>query len=412
MKRLLIILLSLAPVIAMAQDDMYFTPSKKKAAAVTRVQNSSYAGTRQSYFGNSNVAAVESVPVDNSTVDYGSSKRSDDEYNRRYVNGSGSSSYENNNDKKGKYDTEDITDVDNNELDYRYSRRILRFHSPNVVVAVSSPYYWDLVYDCGVYDYLYDYYYYDPFYYGWAWNCGWGYGWSWGYTWRPWNTWYGPIWGWSHPRAWVTWGIGPGWGYRGYAYRRGWYGHAIAGRGIGRGGYVRGARSYAGNYRNAKMRTNNMAGSRGYANNGRQSFSRGGRMTRGGDGGSYSRGRGSDNGFRMSDIGRGRQGSRSSYNNNSSSRSYNRSADAYNRNSQSYGRGSQNYSRGSQNYNRSTAPSTSRSYSGRAGGGYSGGGGFSGGSRGGGFSGGGGFGGGGRGGGFGGGGRAGGGGRR
>lgn len=383
----------------MAQDDMYFTPSKKKAAA-TRVQTSGYAGTRQSYFGNSNVTTVESEPVDNSTVDYGSSKRSDDEYNRRYVNGGGSSSYENNNDKKGKYDTEDITDVDNNELDYRYSRRILRFHSPNVVVAVSSPYYWDLVYDCGVYDYLYDYYYYDPFYYGWAWNCGWGYGWSWGYTWRPWNTWYGPIWGWSHPRAWVTWGIGPGWGYRGYSYHHGWYGRAIAGRGIGRGGYVAGQRSYASGLRRGNsIRTNSMAGTRGYANNGNQRYggtstgrTRGYSSSRDGYGYSTggSRGRGT--------YDRSNTNTRSSYNARSSSRNYEGYSTGSRRGtSNDYNtRGNMNNynNRGSYNSSSRSSYSTGGSRgggysSGTRGGGYSGGGGFGCGSRGGGFSGGG-----------------------
>ena len=395
MKRLLIFLLTFVPLTMMAQDDMYFTPSKKKVQTPTQTvsRSSGYAGTRQSYFGNSGVAVVTEEPVDNSIVDYGSSKRSDDEYNRRYAgSGTGGDVYDSGHSKSGKYDTEDITDVDNNELDYRYSRRILRFHSPNVIVAVSSPYYWDLVYDCGVYDYLYDYYYYDPFYYGWAWNAGWGYGWGWGYTWRPWNSWYGPIWGWSHPRPWVTWGIGPGWAYRGY--HRGWYGRAIAGRGIGRGGYVRSSRGYVGSWnRNAKMRTNTLAGSRGYANSGAQSFSRGGRGTRS----SSTFGRSSqsyDNGNRMSNIRRG-QSSRSTYNNNSSSRSYN-----YNRNSQTYNRATTPNTSRSTNYNSSRSSSSyssGRSSSGFSGGSRGfGGGGFSGGSRGG----------------FGGGGRASGGGRR
>ncbi len=389
MKRLLIILLAFVPMLTMAQDDMYFTPSKKKAQT-----QSYYSGSRPANYGGSNVTTVESGTVDNSIVDYGVSKRSDDEYNRRYANGSDNSSYSSGSSSNS--DTEEIVSGDNSEIDYRYSRRLLRFHSPNVIVAVSSPYYWDLVYDYGVYDYLADYYYYDPFYYSW----GWGYGWSWGYRWRPWNSWYGPIWGWSHPYHWSYWGVGPGWHHHGYYHNR--YHYAHAGRGFAGRRYVSGARPYASglNRGTNRVRTNSMAGSRAYANNGRQSFGRVGGMTRS-NGGSYGRGSSSnrssynDNGNRMSNIRRGTQNSRSSYNNNSSSRRPN----SYD-NDRNYNRGGSNVNSGRS----SSTPNTSRSYSGgRSSGG------FSGGSRSGGS-----FGGGGRsgGGGFGAGGRASGGGRR
>ena len=403
MKRLLIILLAFVPMLTMAQDDMYFTPSKKKVQTQTQ---SYYSSSRPANYGGSTVTTVESAPVDNSIVDYGVSKRSDDEYNRRYADGSDNGSYSSS--SSSDYDTEEIVSGDNSEIDYRYSRRLLRFHSPNVIVAVSSPYYWDLVYDYGVYDYLADYYYYDPFYYSW----GWGYGWSWGYRWRPWNSWYGPIWGWSHPYHWSYWGVDLGWYHHGYYHNR--YHYAHAGRGFAGHRYVTGARPYASglNRGTNRVRTNSMAGSRAYANNGNQRFGSrtgfgGSRASGNGLGGGtsrsgyqmpYSGGRANGSGSRMQ-----QSGGRSTYNNNSSSRRG--SNDSYNRGNNS-GRATSNYGRATSTPNNG---SRSNSYSGGRSSSYGGGGGFSGGR-----SSGGGFGGGGRsgGGGFGGGGRASGGGRR
>ena len=206
MKRYLMILLSFLPLLSMAQDDdMYFTSSKKKQQVTTTTS------ARSSYYGNT-LPAEEWA--DTSTVDYRSSKRSEDEYNRRYSYRS--DAQEQSRSAASGYDEEELTNAGNTELDYRYSRRILRFHSPNVVVSVSSPYYWDLVYDCGVYDYLYDYFCYDPFYYNYwswyrpAWSFSWGWGgWSYGWSYYGWNSWYGPMWGWNYPYyRWNTWGYG------------------------------------------------------------------------------------------------------------------------------------------------------------------------------------------------------------
>ena len=147
-------LLALVPLLSMAQDDdMYFTTAKKKknTAARQTYQPARSSGTNAGY----DSSAYGDVYTDNSTVSYTQSARNDDEYNRRYA-GIGDDVQQQQGGTTSDYDEEDLTNTDNNEVDYRYSRRLLRFHSPNVVVTVSSPYYWDLVYDCGVYDYLHD----------------------------------------------------------------------------------------------------------------------------------------------------------------------------------------------------------------------------------------------------------------
>lgn len=198
MKRLLALAFVMVPLLGMAQDDLYFTSSKKaKEAAQKRAASSLKART-------------EPV-VAPATVDYNSNRRSEDEYNRRYVYGG---EYQN---AGGMYADDSLTatidtvsgyyadpkyDMDDPELDYRFSRRLVRFHNPRLY-ALASPYYWDLYYGYGAWDYLYDYY--DPWY-------GY-YGWSYGWTWGPWDCWYGGIWGWHHPYAWSYWGWAPGWSH-------------------------------------------------------------------------------------------------------------------------------------------------------------------------------------------------------
>ena len=186
MKRLVTLALILVPLLSMAQDDLYFTSSKKaKEAAQKRAAASMTARTE-----------TVTAPT---VVDYHNNTRSEDEYNRRYVYG-------------GQYAEDSLAasidtvqpmyDMNDPELDYRYSRRIVRFHNPRLY-ALASPYYWDLYYGYGAWDYLYDPW--DP----WYWHYGWSYGWSWG----PWDCWYGSIWGWSHPYSWSYWGWGPGWSH-------------------------------------------------------------------------------------------------------------------------------------------------------------------------------------------------------
>lgn len=204
MKRFLILTLVALPLLVMAQDDLYFTASKKKKKEKEKqTEQREWTDLRAK-----TPVLVAPVP----TVDYNSNKRSEDEYNRRYTYGG---DYQNAGrlyaddsmaaridtvagyygDDRGGYDMNDP------ELDYRFSRRLVRFHNPRLY-ALASPYYWDLYYGYGAWDYLYAPY--DP----WYWHYGWGYGWSWG----PWDCWYGGIWGWHHPHAWAYWGCGPGWG--------------------------------------------------------------------------------------------------------------------------------------------------------------------------------------------------------
>ena len=207
MKKLVLLSLLALPVVnVMAQDDddLYFKPDM--TGVVEDVQNNIPAVNRNSQ---------RITTYDNSKLAvYNNNSRDEDEYNRRY-NFSTDYQTEGGADYSLDYESNDTvfntdTIIDSTD-DYAYSRRLLRFHSPRVAVALSSPYYWDLVYGYGVYDYLYDAYY-DPFFYSW----GWGYGWSWG----PWSCWYGGLWGWHYPYRWAYWGWGPGWhhGYWGHRY--------------------------------------------------------------------------------------------------------------------------------------------------------------------------------------------------
>ena len=189
MKRLLTLFLAIVPLLSMAQDDLYFTSSKKEKEKRQQTTSASMAARTQTV-------------VAPTIVDYNSSTRNEDEYNRRYVYGG---DYQNAggayaNDTARVDSVEPRYDMDDPELDYRFSRRIVRFHNPRLY-ALASPYYWDLYYGYGAWDYLYDPW--DPWYY----HYGWGYGWTWG----PWDCWYGSIWGWHHPYAWSYWGWGPGW---------------------------------------------------------------------------------------------------------------------------------------------------------------------------------------------------------
>lgn len=178
-------------------DDLYFVPNNK---AKSKVNASEKLINNRKFSLNTNSENTE-IKV------YSQNNRSEDEYNRRYTYGD---SYINTdeiveeNDVAENQSAYSDIDINDDEYDFRYSRRILRFHSPRVGIALSSPFYWDIVYSYGAYDYLYDsYYIYDPFY----WHYGWGYGWSWG----PWSCWYGPIWGWHSPHHWHYWGCGPIW---------------------------------------------------------------------------------------------------------------------------------------------------------------------------------------------------------
>lgn len=180
-------------------DDLYFTPSKKKKGQNMNATVTSVRSNQQS------VSTTNTRPT---LAVYNNNSRDEDEYNRRDANYAGAWQTDGGAQDSliGSVDTvyEVSPDMYDPESDFVYSRRLLRFHSPRFGFALSSPYYWDLVYGYGVYNYLYDPFYwdlYDPFY----WDYGWGYGWSW----RP---WYSTFYGWHSPYyAWDYWGVGPYW---------------------------------------------------------------------------------------------------------------------------------------------------------------------------------------------------------
>lgn len=179
-----------------AQDDVYFVPTKKKAA--TSVPSSSYSRTY-----------------------YSGSDRSVDEYNRRTPSGS---FYE-----EIQGDSSDIIDF-NGEVgvypdsleDYRYTKRMARFdeYSPSEAYwqgyseGMHDSYSWHSPWYYSSYYPWYDSWYYDPWYYS-----GWGWSWHWGYY----DPWY---YRWHYPYSYYGWydyyyPYHRGWGGRSYSYRNG-----------------------------------------------------------------------------------------------------------------------------------------------------------------------------------------------
>ena len=376
---------------AAQDDDMYF--SNKIKGEVEEIETPSQVNARRNMY-----------EYDKSKLAvYNDNCRDEDEYNRRY---NGVASYQTEggaeyieNDSTVNTETQ-YDDAD----DYCYSRRILRFHSPRVGIALSSPYYWDLVYSYGIYDYMFDAYY-DPFFYTW----GWGYGWAWG----PWSSWYGPFWGWHHPHSWYYWGWGPGWHH---GHGMGWNHGRYSNRGgfpnrFNRGDHIRtnalpnggltsnssgtfGGRSGIASRSSLGSQRSAIAGRNSHPNNvaSRSSYS------------DYSRSRASNSSSRVTGRNQSLPG-RSTYNRTSSTRSNNYTpSSSVGSRSSSVGRSSSSVSRSSSTSRSSSyTPSRSSSSSTRGsfgGGGFGGGrssGSFGGGgSRGGGFGGGGGRGGGGR----------------
>lgn len=180
MKQILTLVMMLVVAIgAQAQvDDMYFVPKKKKVKTVEEDSSYSFETTQERF----------TTP-----------ERDADEYNRRRS----VSNSPNNNDEE--YSDEEYTS-DDEDTEYRYSSRIVRFHNPHRVI-VSSPWYWDVVYTSGVDNWVvYDdgiywevYPTYSSWYYpSWSWSYGWAH---YPYYWGPytcWSGWYAsPHW-WHH----------------------------------------------------------------------------------------------------------------------------------------------------------------------------------------------------------------------
>ena len=167
-----------------AQDDVYFVPNGHEN--VKAASGSSY----QKIDANDESAWYEGR----------SSGRNVDEYNRR----------------NGKYRSSDSIYYKNKDMDSdgEYTSRIVRFHSPRLVI-IDSPFYWD----------FYDTYMYDPWFTpSWYWTSSWGWGYRYGWY-DPWYSWrwrgyygyydpfYSAYWGWGDPWwNYYTWTPGPrGW---------------------------------------------------------------------------------------------------------------------------------------------------------------------------------------------------------
>ena len=222
---LISVLFASMPLTMMAQDDMYFTPSKQ-----SKVQSK-----------------VEDLNTEEPTY-YSGSDRDVDEYNRRgklssYYQKIGEDSLGNDvivfHTGDGTYDTSKADTVYKGsgsyygDDDFAYSRRMSRF------------------------DGFYGYYpWYDPWYAPWydPWYYGYGYGWSWRYGWY--SPYYYGYYGWGYPYYRYGWGYPYyyGWGYPRYY---GYYGHAGT-RNHGFNRHTTGSRGRHGYARNG--------GSRGYNN--------------------------------------------------------------------------------------------------------------------------------------------------
>lgn len=240
MKRLVLlaVLFSAMPLATMAQDDLYFTPSKSKAEKQAQAQERK-CDERPTYYCGSN--------------------RNVDEYNRRgklssYYQKIGSDSLGNDiiqfHAGNGEYPDSVALDTiypgseryysyGGSDDDFAYSRRMNRFDND---YGWYDPYFYDdLAWD-------YPYYYYGRGFYPY-WRSGWGYpyyGWGWGgYYGLGWGGYYG----WADPWYWDGWGYpyyGWGWG-PGYAWRgghTGTYGHSFDRGSNNNGGVVSGNRQF------------------------------------------------------------------------------------------------------------------------------------------------------------------------
>ncbi len=200
MKQLFLILVCLLPLNMYAQfDDIYFVPKKSDASAK---------------------AVSESNVASQAILGESYALRDEDEYNRRPSS-----------DAYSYGEVEEYTEADEevyDEEDFRYSTRIIRFHSPRRVV-VSSPWYWDVVYsggfdtwtvyDNGIYVDLYPSYdyWYTPY-----WSLSFYGGWL-GFTAASyWNSWYHHSHWHYHPHWHHAW-HGPHFPHYGHGFVGGYY---------------------------------------------------------------------------------------------------------------------------------------------------------------------------------------------
>ena len=182
-------MMAVLPLGAMAQvDDLYFVPKKKQAKKEVKATTSSNAVKA--------APATVSTPQNGTNVVRIGQKSNivngidEDEYNRRSTP-TYSTEQEYTEEESYEYSDEQTYDETAIDGDYTYSSRIVRFHSPRRAVLLSSPLYWDVVYnsgldnwtiyDDGIYwdvypDYSYTTFYSSPWYYPswrWSYGCGW-----------------------------------------------------------------------------------------------------------------------------------------------------------------------------------------------------------------------------------------------
>ncbi len=194
-----------ATAVAQDFDDIYYNPAKDKAKEQAKTVKANNQAARQY-----NPATFTPTPDYTAAGSYDfntGSTRDVDEYNRRTPVSSASQ----------------LADSTKNESDdFEYTRRIERFHNPDIVVESNDP---DLI----------EYYYTtepaspsvvniyvnnDPW---WGWNRPYCSTWAWSPFYYNYNTWWGPSWslGWYDP--WYSWSWGPSWGW-GPSYGWGWSG--------------------------------------------------------------------------------------------------------------------------------------------------------------------------------------------
>lgn len=250
---------------SVAQDDVYFVPTKK--ALETEQQKSVQ---RYQYNNPQNEGTYE---YDN-WADTRRGYRDTDEYNRRHRNRK----------RQG------IDSLDNYLKDEQtMTGRIVRFYSPRGVIT-ASPYYYDYYYDLALYDPWFSswgwnswYGWYDPFFYrGWGWSSWYS---PWGYSswYSPWgfSSWYSPWhfgWGWNSWYSPYHWYGYHGWGgyapYYDYSPRTGnYYGNTY---GANYRGTTRGGGFASRNDRSASYRQDFSRGTRGGSFNGYQGNARSG----------------------------------------------------------------------------------------------------------------------------------------
>lgn len=200
-----------ATVAAQDFDDIYYNPSKDKAKEKAKIQASTAKrnpdATIEKVYNPSTYTPTPDYTAAGSYEFNTGSTRDVDEYNRRTSSNSVSNA-------------SDTTQAQSD--DFEYTRRIERFHNPDIVVNTDDPNLIEYYYNTepaspSVVNIYIDN---DPW---WGWNRPYCSTWAWTPFYYNYNTWWGPYWslGWYDP--WYSWSWGPSWGW-GPSYGWGWGG--------------------------------------------------------------------------------------------------------------------------------------------------------------------------------------------